>query len=95
MRSPQLIAKVQSMVKESPEDFYESPFIHPSCMQRMKMCMELDMFYDIVFLVDNVYIKGNSGILRRRSNYFAAMLSDKNNFKEKDSKKLVMINGIP
>ena len=61
----------------------------------MKQCMQLDIFYDVVFQVEDSYIKGNSGILRRRSQYFSSMLSNKNNFKEVDLKKLVVIKGIP
>lgn len=43
----------------------------------MKMCMQLDEFYDVVFEVQNCYIKGNTAILKARSQYFSAMFSQK------------------
>ena len=57
--------------------------------------MELDQFSDMVFLVDQSYIKGNSAILRCRSTYFATMLCDESAFTERDLSKYVVIKGVP
>jgi hypothetical protein len=48
----------------------------------MSLCGNLDHFYDVVFHVDNSLIKGNSTILKARSSYFEAMLSDRYCFSE-------------
>jgi hypothetical protein len=59
---------------------------HTVALQKMKICMTLDEFYDIVFNLDgNIYIKGNSFVLKDRSEYFRAMLN--NGFKESSEKK--------
>jgi hypothetical protein len=61
---------------------------HTLALQKMKMCMTLDEFFDIVFNLDgNSYIKGNSYVLKDRSEYFRAMLSYQNGFKEISDKK--------
>lgn len=44
--------------------------------------MNIDEFFDVVFLVDNCYIKSNSHILKARSQYFAAMFRHQNGFNE-------------
>lgn len=41
----------------------------------MKICMNLDEFYDVVFHVEDSFIKGNSLVLKSRSQYFAAMFN--------------------
>jgi len=47
----------------------------------MRTSMNLDEFYDVVFKIDNkLYIKGNSQILKERSEYFRAMFSTSNGF---------------
>ena len=52
--------------------------------QKMKICMYLDEFFDVVFEVESSYIKANSFVLKNRNEYFDAMFS--NRFKEaKDS----------
>ena len=49
---------------------------------RMSQCKNLDDFYDVLFLVEDTYIKANSLILRTRSPYFSSMLSPYYGFKE-------------
>jgi hypothetical protein len=71
----------------------------------MRICMNIDEFFDIVFHVDNSYIKAHSLILKSRSQYFAAMLNKHNNFSEvaqppmvyENSNKyqLIKITGVP
>jgi hypothetical protein len=44
--------------------------------------MILDEFYDVIFEVENSFIKGNSLILQARSLYFRKMFSRENKFNE-------------
>jgi hypothetical protein len=54
-------------------------------LSRMKVATSLDEFSDIVFsLDDGSYIKGNSFVLKDRSEYFRAMLG--HGFKETSGK---------
>ena len=52
----------------------------------MKISMNLDEFYDVVFQLEHggqkSYIKGNSLILKARSQYFKAMFNLDNGFRE-------------
>ena len=43
---------------------------HLEAYECMALCGNLDQFYDMVFHVDNSFIKGNSTILKARSTYF-------------------------
>lgn len=52
----------------------------------MNNCKNLDEFYDIVFLVDDTYIKANSLILQTRCDYFKSMLSFKYSFLEANTR---------
>jgi hypothetical protein len=48
---------------QSPED--EKDRKQTEALQNMKICMNLDEFYDVVFKIDNkLFIKGNSQILK-------------------------------
>lgn len=51
-------------------------------IEEMRICMNLDEFFDVVFQVENCYIKSNTHILKARSQYFAAMFSKQNGFQE-------------
>jgi len=68
--------------------------------------MNLDEFYDVVFQLDNkVFIKGNSQILKRRSDYFKAMFNRQSGFRESVGRlyqsnsnnkfRLIRIEGVP
>jgi hypothetical protein len=88
---------------KSDEESPEQEENHTLALQKMKMCMTLDEFFDVVFNLDgNSYIKGNSFVLKDRSEYFRAMLS--NGFRESTDKmyqsgpsnfRLVKIRGVP
>lgn len=70
--------------EESPEGQQEEN--HTVALNKMKICMSLDEFFDVVFNVDGEsFIKGNSYVLMDRSEYFRAMLT--NGFKECTDKK--------
>ena len=58
-------------------------------VQSMKICTNLDEFFDVVFNLENKsYIKGNSFVLSARSEYFKAMFSVKHGFRETSDEKL-------
>jgi hypothetical protein len=63
----------------------------------MNNCKNLDEFYDIVFLVEDTYIKANSLILQSRCEYFKSMLSYKYKFLETSTKNegYINVNGVP
>ena len=64
---------------QAPED--EKDRKQAEALQNMRTCMNLDEFYDVVFKIDNkLFIKGNSQILKQRSEYFRAMFSASNGF---------------
>ena len=64
---------------QCPED--EKDRKQAEALQNMRTSMNLDEFYDVVFKIDNkLYIKGNSQILKQRSEYFRAMFSTSNGF---------------
>ncbi len=56
--------------------------------------MILDEFYDVIFEVENSFIKGNSLILQARSLYFRKMFSRENKFNEIQDQKIIQIKGI-
>lgn len=58
---------------QSPEE--ERDKLHSYALQEMKATSAIDEFADIVFKVENSYIKGYSPLLKARSPYFRAMLS--------------------
>lgn len=64
----------------SPEE--EKDIGQAKAMQNMKICMYLDEFFDVVFNVDQSFIKANSFVLKNRSEYFGAMFSSANKFRE-------------
>ena len=76
---------------------------HTIALENMRVCMNLDEFFDVVFQVEQSFIKGNSLILKARSNYFNSMLSKSHKFNElntqfeREGQKycLVKINGVP
>lgn len=90
---------------KSEEESPEQEQNHNLALQKMKICMSLDEFFDTVFNLDgNSYIKGNSFVLMDRSEYFRAMLSNSNGFKEVSEKyfqsgsntfRLVKVKGVP
>ena len=90
---------------KSEEESPEQEENHTLALQKMKICMSLDEFFDTVFNLDgNTYIKGNSYVLIDRSEYFRAMLSSSNGFKEVSEKyfqsgsntfRLVKVRGVP
>lgn len=71
----------------------------------MKLCMHIDEFFDVVFSVDKSLIKANSVVLKHRSEYFQAMFSSSNKFREstdakienggQNSFRIVKIEGVP
>ena len=65
---------------QSPEE--EKDQKHTYALENMKICMNLDEFYDVVFHVENSYIKANSTVIKRRCEYFQAMLNKNNCFSE-------------
>ena len=79
---------MQNYPFESPED----RICHRNLPDPFKVGLQLDYFYDIVFEVQGTQIPGNSVILKARSEYFRAMLSQ--NFQESVSKKIT-VRGIP
>lgn len=47
----------------------------------------MDEFYDVVFNIDNKsYIKGNSAVLKARSEFFNSMFKKSHDFKESNEK---------
>lgn len=52
----------------SPEDKQEKKY--NEAMVKINQCKNLNDFYDVLFLIDDTLIKGNSLILRARSPYF-------------------------
>ena len=77
----------------------------------MIKCRNLDYFYDVVFVLDsNEKIRVNSAVLCARSDYFKAMFSSSNSFREsyfthyfddgqqheiRQLKRIVKLRGIP
>jgi len=63
----------------------------------MNQCKNLDEFYDIVFLVEDTYIKANSLILMTRCPYFKSMLSTKYAFSESVFREggYINVQGVP
>lgn len=65
----------------SPEEEKERSNVR--AIASMAFCANLDEFFDVVFNLENkCYIKGNSVVLRARSEYFKAMFSPNHGFKE-------------
>ena len=75
-------------------------------VQSMKICTNLDEFFDVVFNLENKsYIKGNSFVLSARSEYFKAMFSVKHGFRETSDEqlqkqgqntfKMIKVHGVP
>ena len=65
---------------KSSHDFIQSPEEekdgkHTENQEQMRVCMALDEFYDVVFQVENSYIKGVSTVLIHRCPYFEAMFN--------------------
>tara|TARA_B110000285_G_C14830743_1_gene470765 strand:- start:478 stop:720 length:243 start_codon:yes stop_codon:yes gene_type:complete len=66
---------------QSPEEEKETK--QTNTVQSMKFCMNLDEFFDVVFNLENkFFIKGNSVVLRARSDYFKAMFDTESGFRE-------------
>ena len=66
-------------------------------MVKINQCKNLNDFYDVLFLIDDTLIKGNSLILRARSPYFKAMLSPRYRFKESSLNRgcSIRVVGVP
>lgn len=71
--------------------------MHHKAIYDMNNCKNLDEFYDIVFLVEDTYIKANSLILQTRCEYFKSMLSSKYSFLEASSRHegYISVQGVP
>ena len=70
---------------QSPEDERERKQV--VALQQMNLCRNLDELYDVVFQIDDkCFIKGNISIFKQRSEYFRAMFSQQNGFKEASGK---------
>jgi len=72
----------------------------------MLICSNLDEFYDVIFHVGSSYIKGNTSVLKARSQYFEAMLSVRHGYLEssgpiyydkgRDSSfRVIKVEGVP
>lgn len=69
----------------SPEE--EKERTNVGAVASMAFCANLDEFFDVVFNLENkCYIKGNSVVLRARSEYFRAMFDRSHGFKEVSEK---------
>ena len=73
----------------SPEEDQDMEQIRAT--QKMKICMYLDEFFDVVFEIDGSYIKANSFVLKNRNEYFEAMFSSR--FKESKDAALIQKQG--
>jgi hypothetical protein len=66
---------------------------------RINQCKNLLDFYDVLFLVEDTLIKGNSLVLKTRCPYFANMLSSSYRFREQQMQihriESIKVAGIP
>jgi hypothetical protein len=60
------------MQVQSPEDSIERR--QSEALMRVNQCKNLNDFYDVLFLVEDTLVKGNSLVLQARCPYFKAML---------------------
>jgi BTB/POZ domain len=79
----------------SPED--KSEMSQCEALDRINQCKNLNDFFDVLFMVDDTLIKGNSLILKARSPYFAAMLSNSYGFRESNLSRgsSIKVTGVP
>ena len=79
----------------SPEDRQERK--QSEALECINQCKNLNDFYDVLFLIDDTLIKGNSLIMRARSPYFAAMLSPTHRFRETHLNRgcSIRVQGVP